>query len=162
MCIMQNKVRSTCTPELLKESLLNRSVHRCTKLPLYASYHALGVSHGQPGRQLGVQRCAHGAEVAGGGRGASRDSVVTWRVAELLLLRLLRAFGYTLGCHGPGVHSLPHHHDLLLQQLPLAVLEAVELPLPLSKHLSIEWGLSEMTTEVSIYTNKQITAVVTE
>lgn len=139
MCIMFDKVKSTCTPKLLEEPLLNRSVDRCPKLPLHASYHALVVSYWQPGRHFGVHRCPHGAEVAGGGRGASRDSVVAWLVAKLLrlLLWLLRAFGETLGSRGPWVHSLPHHHDLLLQQLPLAVLEAVELPLPLSKHLSV-------------------------
>lgn len=129
----------TCTPELLEESLLNRRVDWSAKLPLHASYHAL-VFYGQPDRQLGVQRCPHGVEVAGRGRVASRDRVVAWIVAKLLLW-LLRAFGDALGSHGPRVHSLPHHHDFLLQQLPLAVLEAVELPLPLGEHLSIQWGL---------------------
>lgn len=107
--------KPTCTPELLEESLLNRRVHWSPKLPLHASYHAL-VCHGQPGRQLGVQRCPHGAEVAGRGRGASRDSVVAWTVAKLLLLLwLLRAFGDALGSHGSWVYPLPHHHDFLLQ-----------------------------------------------
>lgn len=132
----------TCTPKLLEESLLNRRVHWSHKLPLHASYHAL-VCYGQSSRQLGIQWCPHGVEVAGRGRSVSRDIVVAWIIDKLLLrLRLLlRTFGDTLGSHRPWGHSLPHHHDLLLQQLPLAVLEAVELPLPLSKHLSIEWRL---------------------
>lgn len=145
--------KPTYNPELRKESLLNRTIHRCSKLPWYASYHSLGISHRRPGIQPRVQRCAHGAEVTGRGRAVSRDRAVSWRIDKLLWL--LRAFGDTLCSQGPRVNFLPHHDHLLLQQLPLAVVEAVELPLPLSEHLSVEWGLRGRTAGGSKYTNKQ-------
>lgn len=138
-------MRHTRPPKLLEKPLLNRSVHRPPKLPLNASHNAL-ISHAPPGRQLRVQRSSHGVKMARGGRGVSRYSVIAWRKAELLLLRrllLLGAFRNSLSAQRSCVYPLPHQHDLLLQKLPLAVLETIKLPLPLGHHLSVERRLCE-------------------
>lgn len=139
-------MRHTRPPKLLEKPLLNRSVHRPPKLPLNASHNAL-VSHAPPGRQLGVQRSSHGVKMARGGRGVSRHGVVAWRKSELLLLwwwlLLLGALRNSLSLQRSCVHPLPHQHDLLLQKLPLAVLETIKLPLPLGHHLSVERRLWE-------------------
>lgn len=139
----------TRPPKLLEKPLLNRSVHRPPKLPLNASHYSL-VSHTPPGRQLGVQRSSHGVKMARGGRGVPRHGIVAWRKAKLLLLwrlLLLRTLRNTLSPQRPCVHPLPHQHDLLLQKLPLAVLETVKLPLPLRHHLSVERRLCERERE---------------
>ncbi|TNN56118.1 hypothetical protein EYF80_033668 [Liparis tanakae] len=133
--------------KLLKQALRHCGVHGAAELTLHAA-------HQRRAGQFVVQRAGHGAEVAG---------VVPRREVELLLLlrrwrRTLRGPGRPAGPRGAGRRArdvLSHQHDLLLEELALAVLDAVELPLPLGQHLGVQRRLRRHVEDRSRRTSSQ-------